>query len=101
MEVGSERFEMRHAESAELLSHLNSSETRMTSNTLIVISAIVMLVTLLVFLELHIRRSMAHSRGRDELGQRHAAMVSLFHEAERATFRRARTDFPYDMKTGR
>jgi len=101
MGVGSERFEMRHAESAELMSHPNSSKTRMTSNTLILISAIVMLVTLLVFLDLHIRRSMAHSRGRDELGQRYAAMVSLFHEAERATLRRARSDFLYDTKNGR
>jgi hypothetical protein len=40
----------------------NSPKIATTSNTLIVTCAIVILIAVLVFLELHIRRSIVHSR---------------------------------------
>ena len=45
-------------------------------------------VILLVFLELHIRRSMAHSRGRDELGQRKQVWSVCFTNRESDANRR-------------
>jgi len=52
-----------HAGNTSLLDHLiskNSPRIATTSNTLIVTCAIVILIAVLVFLELHIRRSIVH-----------------------------------------
>src|SRR5215471_17500782 len=54
-------LELREVESARPAARENSAKTRITSNSLIVISVILTLILLLVFLELHIRRLMVHS----------------------------------------
>jgi hypothetical protein len=52
---------LRDAESARPAARENSAKTRVTSNSLIGISAILMLILLLFFPELRTRRSMVHS----------------------------------------
>jgi hypothetical protein len=54
-------LELRDVESARLAARENSAKTRITSNSLIVISAILTLILLFFSLELHIRRLMVHS----------------------------------------
>ena len=54
-------LELREVESVRPAARENSAKTRITSNSLIVISVILTLILLLVFLELHIRRLMVHS----------------------------------------
>jgi hypothetical protein len=51
-------------ESASFGIHGNSARTRKTSNSLIVVSAILTLILVLLFLELHIRRLLLHSSAR-------------------------------------
>jgi len=57
-------LELRDAESARPAARENSAKARLTFNRLIVISAILILILLLFFLELHIRRSLVHSSTR-------------------------------------
>jgi hypothetical protein len=54
-------LELREVKSARPASRENSAKTRITSNSLIVISVILTLILLLFFLELHIHRLVVHS----------------------------------------
>ena len=66
MGVGLAHLEMRLGESAGSRPRRNSAKKRLTSNTLILIGAIVSLIVLLVSLELHIRHSMVRSSRMDQ-----------------------------------
>ena len=66
MGIGLGHSKMRLGESAGSRLRRNSAKIRPTSNTLIVIAAIVGLIVVLVFLGLHIRHSMVRSSRMDQ-----------------------------------